>query len=355
VRTVTRTATTTAAIAAVLMLAACGDDGDGDNRSDDAPPPSSIEEVGGDVDRFEDYLEAKPGIEHATAEVVELDTDFYGWQASVVLTPDADSAVVRDTLTDAVAFDAAADYEPGDVHLSRDGTDHSLFWGYGGAERSPAELAEMFALAEDRLGDQAWNLDEHGQLRLTDLPDIATITELAARVAADEALAEHEIWLFTTDFDLTGNEDSHALQTTTGLDQSVAGAWGALADAVGGLEQLELDNLHLVPQVGPGSYTSDAPPEGSVRLSINLDSGAGSRAELEAGALGAELRRLVAATVPALAIFPHGSEYSVSVWVEEDGDGEEIDLVDVTSDAKDRRVNGGTVADFARVLLDRVD
>ncbi len=354
-RTVTRTSTATAAIAAaVLLLAGCGEDEGGASRSDDEPP-ASIEEVGGDVDRFEAYLESRPGIESADVEEVELDTDFYGWQASVVLAADADSAIVQDTLTDAVAFDAASRYEPGDVQLSRDGTDHSLYWGHGGAERSPAELAEMFALAEDRLGDQAWNLDEYGQLRLTDLPDIATITELAARVAADGALAEHQIWLFTTDFDLTGNEDSHALQTTTGLDASVAGAWGALADAVGGLEHLQLDNLHLVPQVGPGSYTSDPPPEGSVRLSINLDSGAGSKGELEAGALGAELRRLVAATVPALAVFPHGSDYTVSVWVGEDDDAEEVDLVDVVSDAKDREVSGGTVADFARALLDRVD
>jgi hypothetical protein len=339
--------------AAVLLLAGCGED-DGESSAE-AAPPSSIEEVAGDVDRFESYLESQPGIESASVDEVELDTDFYGWEASAVLAADADSTVVGATLTAAAAFDDSAGYEPGDITLTRDGTEHALSWHAGTSEPTADELAAMFTLGEDRLGDQAWTLDEYGQFRLVDLPDLAAITSLTARIAGDDQLAEHQIWLLSTDFDLTGNEDSHALQTVTGLGPAVAEAWATVADGVESLESLELDNLHLVPLVGPGNYTSDPPPEGSIGLSVNVDSSAGTRAELETGPTGNELRRLVDATLPALVGYPHGSEFSVSTWVGEDDDAEEIDLVDVVSDEKDRTVGGDTVAAYARDLLDRLD
>ena len=334
---------------ATVLLASCGD---GDAASQDAPP-ETLAEVGGDLDRFTAYLGALPGVTDATAEEVELDTDLYGWEAEVVLADDAPSATVTTVLDAATHFEGSSSFdEGGDLRLAREGTEHRLWW----KDTAVTGLADIFALAEEQLPELGWVLDHYGQMVFSPLDDLDAITELAARIAGDRRLAPHDLWLLTTSpYGLTGNEGDHALGTTTGIDAEVAAAWGDVAEAAGSLQHLELENLHLVPLVGPGNYVSDPPPEGSVGLSFQLGSDGTTRAGLETGAVGNELHRLVESTVPALAGFPHGSTYSISVWVGEGDDVEEVRLVDLTSDAADDGGGGGTVAGHAHALLDQLD
>ncbi len=217
------------------------------------------------------------------------------------------------------------------------------------------ELADMFALGEARLPETGWELDEFGQFSFFNLRDLDAITELAAQLASDVLLAEHRTWQFSTDFAATGNQGSHGLQSSTGLTSTVADAWREAVSAVDALEQVELDNLHLLDRVGPGNSIADPPPRGSVYLSIDLNSEAAGKSGLETGELGAELHRLVESTVPILADFPHGSRYLIDVWVGMGDDRDEVTLVDIESGEKDGGGRGGTIAGHARALLDEVD
>lgn len=345
------TARTAAALALVAWLVpACTADGGGE--STDEPVPTTIAEVGGDVERFAAYLETRPGVAEATGEVVELDTDYYGWEARVVLAADAPPDTVAETLQAAEQFEQDAAYhESGEVYLSREGTDHELWW----REDAVPGLADAFLRAEERLAELPWVLDGYGQFRVAGLEATGAITDVVRRVAADEQLAGHGWLVTTTEFaEVVANPGTRVLQALV-LDDEVVDAWADVARATDDLEHLDLSLLQLVPAQPPGSYSADPPPEGSVHLNIEVDAGNVRRPELSRDPLSAELRRLVASTVEALARLPLGSEYSLAVLLGDSESRQVVELVQLTSDREDAGRYDDTLAGHAQELLDRFD
>lgn len=342
------TSVAAAVAVATLLLAGCGDDENGGGE----PAPSTLAEVGGDLERLEAYLQAQPGVAEASTEQVELDTDYYAWEGTVVLTPDAPPEAVADILDAAEQFESASTLdEPGELTLGREGTDHELWWEADAVDG----LAEAFVLAEERLPDLPWVLDDYGQFRVAALADALAIADVAAQVAAEAGLADHGWLLTTTEFaEVVANSGTQVLQVPA-LDERAVSAWTDVAEAVDGLDSLGLDLLQLTPLEPPGSYSSDPAPEGSVRLTITVDAGAADRADLGEGALAEELRGLVERTVPALAGFPHGSEYSLNAYVGRGDDAREVGLVQLTSDADDASSYDDSLAGLARRLLDQGD